>query len=309
MQRSMLHLLKDGCILTVNKHPSRVSRYQQAKKGGREMNYQDVYKRAREYREIYSDLLKKGFVGNLREETAKRMGMSVPQADRYAQFQRMIPAVQNLIRDYGAGLSNLQILVSHSDAEQQELCDLLLAAHNEGVGLHRNFIKQAAYSYRSGKRCWADMKADCSAFLSPKRKPKKARHPNTETVSLDAVRNLSGADFELWFAELLKTLQYTGVAVTQHSYDKGVDVVATKNGVRYIFQCKNSASAGVRSLQEIWFAKQDIDHVPVVVSTGNISPATRRIAAERGIQCWAGKELAKLVQNQNAGDLPSSEAC
>ena len=81
---------------------------------------------------------------------------------------------------------------------------------------------------------------------------------------------------------------------TQHSYDKGVDVVAQKDSVQYIFQCKNTARVGISALQEIWFAKRDADHVPVVVTRGTISKSAQRIAETRGIQCWDRKKLAQL---------------
>lgn len=265
-------------------------------------NYYDILENARKYREIHQRLQETGFCGNLREEIAQRMGMSVPNADRYGTFGRLIPLVQNMVRNCDVGMSSLLILAQHSHSEQQELYDILMEAWVDEVPLTRDFINCAVNCYRDGKRSWEAMKQDCSAFISAERNPKREWHRTFDAASLGEVEKLSGTDFELWFAQMLRKNQYTGVMTTQHSYDKGVDVVAQKDGVRYLFQCKNTACVGIGALQEIWFAKRDIDHVPVVVTRGTVAKAALRIAESRGILCWDGKVLSQLMNCESKAD-------
>ena len=142
------------------------------------MTPQQIFKTAREYQEIWSDLKNKGMTNHLRHETSKRLGLSLPQGDRYKAFSDLIPEVQNLIYDYNVGMSSLLVIAPHTLAEQRGIYDILLTAQNEGYCLVRTFVKQVVDSYRDGKHCWDEIKADCPPLPRNKKSfTKPQKHP------------------------------------------------------------------------------------------------------------------------------------
>lgn len=265
------------------------------------MTYLEMIKAASKYQEIYTQLQMTGFPENLRKETAKRMGMSVPNADRYGAFGRLLPLVQTLARDCDAGMSSLLTLGGHSHTAQRALYDILINAWNDGFSLKRDFIRLVVSEFDEGKESWDKIKPSCSQFRAKQRKVPARRKRSVDTGSLEEVKNMSGTDFELWFAALLEKMNYINVETTQHSHDTGVDVIAQKDGVRYIFQCKNTATVGIDALQEIWFAKSNIDHVAVVVTSGTVSTSTRKLADGRGILCWDRDVLLQVIDAESPG--------
>ena len=63
---------------------------------------------------------------------------------------------------------------------------------------------------------------------------------------------MTGHDYEYVVADYLRSRGYHGVKVTKGSGDFGVDVIATKNGVKYAVQCKlYSSPVGVSAVQEV----------------------------------------------------------
>jgi len=63
---------------------------------------------------------------------------------------------------------------------------------------------------------------------------------------------MTGQDYEYVVADYLRSRGYHGVKVTKGSGDFGVDVIATKNGIKYAVQCKlYSSPVGVSAVQEV----------------------------------------------------------
>lgn len=63
---------------------------------------------------------------------------------------------------------------------------------------------------------------------------------------------MTGHDYEYVVADYLRSRGYHNVKVTKGSGDFGVDVIATKNGVKYAVQCKlYSSPVGVSAVQEV----------------------------------------------------------
>lgn len=262
-----------------------------------QQHYHEIFETARIYKEHYRQLQAAGFTGNFRKEIASRMGLSLPQADRYHTFTHLIPEVQQLLRDCSAGMSSLLIIASHSAEEQLELASLLSEACENGFRLTRPFVHHIVSHYRNGIRTWPKLQPLCSSFQQQPSST-KARSPHRpDPTALSEVESLSGREFELWFAELLRKNGFLGIQVSQHAWDKGADVFAQKDAVNYLFQCKKT-SAGTAALQEIWFARQDCHHVPVVVTNGTFSASTRRLAADRGILLWDGVKLLRMLHSQ-----------
>lgn len=99
-----------------------------------------------------------GFKGSKREEIAKRLGLSIQQADRYNTMNKIILPVWDLVRAEIVGMSSVQAMAKHSPDEQQEIYSIMQEALKDGRTLTRDCMKDIVSSYRSGKKTWDDMK-------------------------------------------------------------------------------------------------------------------------------------------------------
>ena len=95
-----------------------------------------------------------GFSGSIREEVAKRLGLSVQNADRYAAMSKIISPVWDMVQNEVCGISSVQPLASHTPEEQAEIHKMMQEAIDAGVSLTRDTVKKIVDGYREGKRSW-----------------------------------------------------------------------------------------------------------------------------------------------------------
>lgn len=98
-----------------------------------------------------------GFQGNKREEIAKRLGISIPQADRYNALNRVILEVWDMIRAEQVGMSSVQPMAKYSREEQYEIYGILQEALAKDVELTRGTVNNIVKEYAKGKRSWAEI--------------------------------------------------------------------------------------------------------------------------------------------------------
>lgn len=96
---------------------------------------------------------------------------------------------------------------------------------------------------------------------------------------------MSGYDFEIFCAKLLRLKGYDHIDVTPKSGDFGADIIATDpDGKKVCFQCKNYQSpVGVKAVQEIIAAKAyyHCDEAAVITNS-SYTDAARELAYETG---------------------------
>lgn len=98
-----------------------------------------------------------GFKGKVRDEVAKRLGISTPQADRYNTMNKVILPVWDMVRDEVVGMSSVLPMASHSEAEQADIYSIMQEALGKGVTLTRETVKQIVDGFRTGKKSWAEI--------------------------------------------------------------------------------------------------------------------------------------------------------
>lgn len=103
-------------------------------------------------------LKEKGFKGSIREEVARRLGISVQQADRYNMMNRIIREVWDMVRAEQVGMSSVQPMASHTEDEQREIYAIMQEALKVDVDLTRTTMKEIVDGYRNGKKTWAEIK-------------------------------------------------------------------------------------------------------------------------------------------------------
>lgn len=102
------------------------------------------------------------------------------------------------------------------------------------------------------------------------------------------VRNMDGVGFEQYVADRLRARGYHDVQFTPATGDYGVDILATKHGKVYAFQCKcYTGSVGVSAVQEVFSGsrKYQADRA-VVITNSRYTPNARTLAGDLGVSLW-----------------------
>lgn len=89
------------------------------------------------------------FKGSVREEIAKRLGVSVQQADRYNQMNKIISPVWDLVRGDLTGMSSVLPMSALNHDEQREVFEILKKFIDGGSELTREKVKKIIEDYKN----------------------------------------------------------------------------------------------------------------------------------------------------------------
>lgn len=121
-----------------------------------------------------------------------------------------------------------------------------------------------------------------------KKDPLEEELPTFPTSHSKSLRNMTGVDFERYVADKLRARGYHDVRFTPATGDYGVDILATKRGKVYAFQCKcYTGSVGVSAVQEVFSGsrKYQADKA-VVITNSRYTPNARTLAGDLGVSLW-----------------------
>ena len=97
-----------------------------------------------------------------------------------------------------------------------------------------------------------------------------------------SIDDMEGHEFEAFCAEMLEADGFSDVTMTGASRDFGADILASRDGVTYAIQCKcYSDMVGVKSVQEVYAAKDFYDRMVGVVMTNSYFTAPAIQAADK----------------------------
>lgn len=122
----------------------------------------------------------------------------------------------------------------------------------------------------------------------------KLRKHLKEDSSLDSVINgMTGIEFEHFCVELLLKNGFDSAYATQASNDYGVDVIATKDNVKYAIQCKlYSSHIGNKAVQEVSAGKEYYKcHVAVVMTNNYFTANAITLAQATNVLLWDRDKL------------------
>lgn len=113
------------------------------------------------------------------------------------------------------------------------------------------------------------------------------------------IDKMDGHEFEYWCAELLRKNGFSGVEVTQGSGDQGVDVLATKDGIKYAIQCKcYSSDLSNKPVQEVNAGRIIYHcHVGAVMTNRFFTSGAKQAADATGVLLWDRNKLAEFLEN------------
>lgn len=118
-------------------------------------------------------------------------------------------------------------------------------------------------------------------------------------VNLEYINNLNGIEFEKFISILLKYLEFDESYTTKESGDYGIDVIGTKNNIKYAIQCKNYLNpVGNKAIQEAYSGKDYYDcHVAIVVTNNHFTTNAIRQASKNKVVLWDRETLLKIIKS------------
>ena len=122
---------------------------------------------------------------------------------------------------------------------------------------------------------------------------------NEQKSLLEIIDNeMSGAEFEKITKEILEKNGFKRVKTTPVSGDFGVDVIAEKDSVKYVIQCKKySSSVGIKAVQEIMGSKaMNNAHVAVVLTNNFFTKSAKELAKSNGVLLWDRDKLIEMLE-------------
>lgn len=135
--------------------------------------------------------------------------------------------------------------------------------------------------------------------------PKKENNMQSERVQIynNQFDYMTGEDFEVFVAQILRKIGFTGIQLTKGSGDQGVDILAEKDGIKYAIQCKRySQAVGNKAVQEVFAGKTFYHcHVGAVVTNNYFTQSAKDLARENGIVLWDKdflNEHIEMINNQ-----------
>ncbi|WP_425805569.1 restriction endonuclease [Desulfitobacterium sp. Sab5] len=115
---------------------------------------------------------------------------------------------------------------------------------------------------------------------------------------VEQLYELTPREFEEWTANLFESLRYEKVTLTPQSNDKGIDVLAEKNGLKIAVQCKKfKGVVGSPSIQTFLGALQNAEaHKGFFITTGTFSVEAEKIALNMPIELYDKVRLVQLIE-------------
>ena len=129
---------------------------------------------------------------------------------------------------------------------------------------------------------------------------------HTDRGLLEWLRGLKPWEFEKYVADLFTKLGYKTI-VTGGGYDRGVDVIAEKDGLKHYIQCKKyiTSVVGVNELREFYGAIAD--HLAQAkgyfITTNKFTLEAEKFAENKPIELIDGYKLVKYIRMSEKSKL------
>jgi len=129
------------------------------------------------------------------------------------------------------------------------------------------------------------------------------------STELKYIDSLDGISFENYAADMLQKLGYKA-KVTKASQDNGGDILAEKDNIRTIFQCKNySSTVGNKAIQEVYSAKDIYQCDQAIVITNNyFTNQAQHEASILNVQLWNRDYIKMLLYQVYQFDISHIDA-
>lgn len=205
-------------------------------------------------------------------------------------------------------VSNYKVYRSSSDQNEEDFTPIVILAGDARRYTDRNVNFEKTYTYfvqaiyvQDGTLLDEIISNRQTVTIEKHEEPqsilngKNTSLPQQKSPDFD---NMDGHEFENFCATLLKQNGFKNVSVTKGSGDQGIDVLATKDGIKYGIQCKcYSSEVGNKAVQEAFSGKTFYNrHVGVVLTNNYFTASAKELAEKNGIILWDRKQLFKMIE-------------
>ena len=125
-------------------------------------------------------------------------------------------------------------------------------------------------------------------------------HASEKQDDAYVIDNMSGDEFEKFCANLLSRNGFKNIQITQKSWDYGGDIIAEKEQIKYVIQCKRyNSTVGVSAVQEVIASRSIYKcHVGAVLTNSVFTKAAEILAEENNVILWDRSYLNKLLKSE-----------
>lgn len=106
-------------------------------------------------------------------------------------------------------------------------------------------------------------------------------------------------EFEEYAAFLISKNQFEQIKITKDYGDQGIDLIATKNGIKYGIQCKRwKKNVGNKAIQEVYagIGFYSLDKA-VVLTNSYFTDSVKQLSKKLNVELWDRNELNKMIEN------------
>lgn len=261
---------------------------------------------------VQDALIQRSFLSKLFRKKPSEVQRAQARLEMINQLAETVNTTYNFeefFQSYDMLIKNLQFLQSIENlgffTETKPSNDLAEIREKRPL-TEKEFIDR--YLYQCGKESLASKKIYFSRFSAEAERYVRSilgeSAPETKTTSINNFDYMEGHDFEYFCADILKKNGFSNVEVTQGSGDQGIDILATKDGIKYGIQCKcYSSDIGNKAVQEAFSGKTFYNcHVGAVLTNRYFTASAKELAEKSGVLLWNRdklNELCGVIQNES----------
>lgn len=110
---------------------------------------------------------------------------------------------------------------------------------------------------------------------------------------------MTGYEYEEKCAKLLEAKGFSNVQVTPGSGDQGIDILATKEKIKYGVQCKYyEGTVGNKAVQEAYAGAKFYDcDIALVITNSTLTRPAQELASKLGVEVWENINAVYLQQH------------
>lgn len=115
-------------------------------------------------------------------------------------------------------------------------------------------------------------------------------------ISIADTDEMSGIEFESFCMGVLQQNGFENVRMTETTGDYGGDLLAEKDEIKYVIQCKRyNGSIGINAIQEVVGSREVYHtHVGVVLTNSHFTKNAEILAEKTNVLLWDRSRLSKL---------------
>ena len=123
-------------------------------------------------------------------------------------------------------------------------------------------------------------------------------------ISIADTDEMSGIEFESFCMGVLQKNGFENVRMTETTGDYGGDLLAEKDEIKYVIQCKRyNSSIGISAIQEVVGSREVYHtHVGVVLTNSHFTKNAEILAEKTNVLLWDRSRLSRLFASGNNKD-------